>query len=329
MGRFQSTLAEQNTVIRNDADAHPFDMREAGDERCPVALLELEKTASVDEACDDFAHVDLPPQIARPNAEKLVGVVSGRLGRLERGRRLGTISEMADNVAQNLESVLVVFRKMIRDPRYLGVDARAAEILGRDVFTRRGFHERRAREKDGASAVDDDRLIAHRGNVGAPGGARAHDSGDLRDARSAQDRLVAKDTAEVIAVGEDFRLERKESPAAIDEIDARKPVLERYLLCAKMLFYGDRVIRAAFHRCVVRHDHALAPAHETYPGDEPSGRNGGVVELVACEGAELQKRCSFVDEERNAVADEDLALVAVPRMGCLAAAFSDRFELSR
>ena len=46
-----------------------------------------------------------------------------------------------------------------------------------------GLHQGRAAQEDGAGAVDDDGLVAHGRDVGAAGGAAAHDRGDLGDAR--------------------------------------------------------------------------------------------------------------------------------------------------
>jgi hypothetical protein len=55
-------------------------------------------------------------------------------------------------------------------------------------------------------------------------------SGDLGDAEGRHPGLVVEDPAEVVAVREDVRLERQERAAAVDEVDARQPVLERDLL---------------------------------------------------------------------------------------------------
>src|SRR6202008_4922894 len=45
-----------------------------------------------------------------------------------------------------------------------------------------------------------------RRHIGAPGRARAHEAGDLGDARGAHPGLVGEDAAEVVAVGEDLGL---------------------------------------------------------------------------------------------------------------------------
>ena len=52
----------------------------------------------------------------------------------------------------------------------------------RDDLAGGGLHQRRAAEEDRALVADDHGLVAHRRDVGAAGGARAHHRGDLRDA---------------------------------------------------------------------------------------------------------------------------------------------------
>jgi hypothetical protein len=50
-------LAEQDAVVGDDADRHAVEAREAGDERRPVARLELVEARAVDDARDHLAHV--------------------------------------------------------------------------------------------------------------------------------------------------------------------------------------------------------------------------------------------------------------------------------
>ena len=136
------------------------------------------------------------------------------------------------------------------------MDVGAAQLLGRHVLAGRGLHERRAAEEDRASALDDDRLVAHRRDVRAAGRARAHHERHLRDARGRHPGLVVEDAAEVIAIGEDLGLERQERAAGIDEVEARKLVLERDLLGSQVLLDRHRVVGAALDGGVVRDDDA-------------------------------------------------------------------------
>ena len=47
----------------------------------------------------------------------------------------------------------------------------AAELLGGHLLAGRGFDERRSAEKDRPLIADDHGLVAHRRDVGTPGGA--------------------------------------------------------------------------------------------------------------------------------------------------------------
>ena len=58
-------------------------------------------------------------------------------------------------------------------------------------------------------------------------------------------RLVEEDTAEMVAVGEDFRLVRQVRSAAVDEVDAGQPVLERDFLRAEVFLDRQRIIGPA------------------------------------------------------------------------------------
>jgi hypothetical protein len=99
------------------------------------------------------------------------------------------------------------------------------------------------------------------GHVGATRRARSHDDGNLRNARSRHLRLIEEDTAEVLAIGKHFRLQRQERATRIDEIHTRQVVLQCHLLCTNVLLDGQRVIRAAFDGGVVRHDDHVATRH--------------------------------------------------------------------
>ena len=201
------------------------------------------------------------------------------------------------------------------------VDVAAAELLGRHLLARRRLHERRAAEEDGAVFGDDDRLVGHRRDVGAAGGARAEDDGDLRDAGGRHVRLVEEDAAEVVAVGEDFGLARQVGAATVDEVEARQPVLRRHLLRAQVLLRRDRVVRPALDRRVVRDDHHRPAVHRADAGDDAARRDHLVaVQLVARERRELEEGRPRVDDLLDPLARQHLAARPVQRARLLAAA---------
>ena len=232
--------------------------REAGDERRGVALLELVEARSVHEPGDHFADVVRLARIDGDDAVELFGVVLGRLGRRHvAGQPLGRV-QRGDDRPRDLQRVLVVFREVVGDAGETRVHVGAAQLFGGHFFAGGGLHERRAAEKDRARAFDDDRLVGHRGHVGAAGRAGAHDDGDLRNALGRHPRLIEEDAAEMLAIGEDLGLQRQKRAAGIDEIHAGQPVLERDLLRAHVLLDRDGVVGAAFDGRVVGDDHHFA-----------------------------------------------------------------------
>ena len=167
---------------------------------------------------------------------------------------------------------------------------RAAERLRVDLLAGRRAHQRRAAEEHPALIAHDDGMIGHRRHVGAARRAGAVHHRDLRDALRRQPRLIEEDASEVIAIGEHLVLLGQERAAALHQIDARQRVLAGDLLRAQVLLDGERIVGAALHRRVVRHDHAWPPAHPADAGDEPRARQIVVVDAMRGERRQLEER---------------------------------------
>src|SRR4030095_14114305 len=116
----------------------------------------------------------------------------------------------------------------------------AAAFPGGPLLPCRRLYKRRAADEDRPGPADDDRLVAHRRDIGAAGRAGAHHGGDLGDPLRGHARLVEEDAPEVLPVWEDLVLERKKGAAGIDEVGARQLVLLRDLLGAQVLLDRDR-----------------------------------------------------------------------------------------
>ena len=206
----------------------------------------------------------------------------------------------------------VVFRVVVGDSGQSGVDVGAAKFLGGDFLTGRGLHERRAAEENRPGALDDDRLVRHRGHVRAARRARSHHDGDLREAGGRHARLVEEDAAEVLAIRKDVCLERQERAAGVYQVHARQVVLERDLLCPQVLLDGERVVRAALDRRVVGDDHDLASRDAGNPRHEAGAGRVVLVHLEGGKRRELEERRARVDQAIETFADRQLALRAVP-----------------
>ena len=187
------------------------------------------------------------------------------------------------------------------------MDVGSAQLLVRDLLARGRLDERRAADEDRPLAADDDRLVAHRRDIGPARGARAHDDRDLGDAERGQPGLVVEDPAEVLLVRERPGLVREEDPARIDEVDAGQPVLQGHLLGADVLLDGHREVGPALDRGVVGHDEHLAAVDDADAGDHARRRGLVVVHAVGGQRAELQEGRVAVEEPVQPLADEELS----------------------
>ena len=113
----------------------------------------------------------------------------------------------------------------------------AAQLLGADHLAGRRLHQRRAAQENRALLVDDDGFIAHGRHIGAARRARAHDHGDLRNARRRHGGLVEEDAAEMIAVGKDFVLVRQIGAAANPPDRCRADDFRAAISCARRCFF--------------------------------------------------------------------------------------------
>ncbi len=213
-------------------------------------------------------------------------------------------------------------------PEILRVHVAAAEFLRRDDLADRGLHQRRAAQEDGALVADDHGLVAHRGDVGAAGGAGAHHGGDLRDLRRGHLGLVEEDPAEVLLVREDLVLLGQEGPARVHEVDAGQPVLEGDFLGPEVLLHRHRVVGAALDRGVVGNDQHLAAVDQADPGDHARAGRIVVVHAVGGQRRDLQERAAVIEQLVDAFAREEFAAGHMafpglfrPAQGCRGEAF--------
>gem|GEM_PF-5434342 len=130
----------------------------------------------------------------------------------------------------------------------------------------------------------------------------------------------------MVAVREGPLLQRQEDASRVDEVDAREAVLQRYLLRANVLLYGDGEIGAALDGGVVGDDQDLAAVDDAHAGDEARGRRLVVVHVPGGEGAELEEGRVAVEETFQAVAHQHLAALNVALALALGTHFADLRE---
>src|SRR4029079_4933955 len=116
----------------------------------------------------------------------------------------------------------------------------------------------------------------------------------------------------MIAIGKDLRLQRQEGAPRVDQVNARQSVLERDFLRADVLSYCQRIVGAPLDRVVVGDDQHLAPRHAADPGDDAGARRLVVVEIPRRQRRQLEERGALVEQLVDAVANRQLALLAVP-----------------
>jgi hypothetical protein len=224
---------------------------------------------------------------------------------LEVGCAVG--GQVADDVADDRQRMLVILGDMVDHARLAAVEVAAAQILRADHFAGRGLHQRRAGEEDRALVAHDHALVGHGGNIGAARGAAAHHAGDLRDALGRHVRLVEEDAAEMVAIGEDLGLVRQVGAARIDQIDTRQPVGPGDLLRAEMLLDRHRIVSAALHRRIVAHDHHRTARDAADAGDHPRARHFAMIHVAGGELADFEERRAGIEQPLDSVAGKQLA----------------------
>ncbi len=211
---------------------------------------------------------------------------------------------------------------MVDDAGDAGVDVGAAELFGRYRLAGRRLDQRGAAEEDRPLIVDDHRFIAHGGNVGPAGGAGAEDGGKLRYSPGRHARLVVKDAAKVIAVGEDIGLLRQEGSSRVDEVDAGQEVALGDFLGAKVLFHRHGSVSAPLDGGVVGADHAEDAGDFADACQDAGGRRCGI-QAVPCQGRELEKGRALVEQTVDTRPYGQLVALAQLLLGFFASAKGD------
>ena len=304
---FLGGLAEQDTVVGDDAHRVAVDMGKTGHQGLAVVAFEFVEFGAVDDAGNDVAHVELFTQVGADNAVDFFGVVQRCLGFADLHVGRFAAVEVGDAAPGDFQGVGVVLGVMIGHTGDFAVHVGTAQVFGADDFTGGGFYQRRAGQEDGALVAHDDGFVGHGGYVGTAGGAQAHDDGDLGNVVGGHAGLVVEDAAEVVAVGEDVVLPWQVGAAGVDQVDAGQAVLQGDFLGAQVFLDRQRVVAAAFHGGVVGDDHAFGAGDAADAGDDACGRDFFVIDVVGGELADFQEGGAVVQEAVDAFPWEQFA----------------------
>ena len=111
----------------------------------------------------------------------------------------------------------------------------------------------------------------------------------------------------MLTVRKHVSLKRQECAAAVDEVDASQPILERDLLRAKVLLDGERVVRAALDRRVVGDDHARRPLDLSDTRDDAGTGGLVVVQPVGGKRTQLEERAPRIEQALDPLSYRQLA----------------------
>ena len=258
MRPFQRTLAEEDSIVGDDADGISPDVGETANQGQAVQFLEFVELGAVDHAGDDVTHVKRFAPVNRNHAIDVFRCKQ-RLARLAhvQGRARGLL-QSGDDAARNTDRMTVVLCVVIGDAGLARMHVSTAEFFRRNHLARGGLHQWRSAEKNRALIANDNALIRHCRHIGSPGSAGAHYDRDLWDPQGGHLCLIVEDTPKMPFVREDLILHRQEGAAGIDHVDARQIILPRDILGPKMFFYSQRIIGATLDGRVIGYNDAFA-----------------------------------------------------------------------
>ena len=223
---------------------------------------------------------------------------------------------------------MLVLGQVVGQAAVGGVHLRAAEFLVAGVLAGGDLHQRRAAEEHLGAAADEDVVVGQARLVGPARGGAAEHHRDRGDAAGGQFGDVVEHPAALGEVGEVTPHRRvrvlagtaaaQVTAGRLDELDVGHPVVPGDLQGAHQLADADHGHGPAEVGRVVADDHALGALD--HADAEHHAAADVVVGLVAGQRADLKERAVRIEEQRDALADQQLAAAPVARDGPLPAA---------
>src|SRR5256884_87140 len=199
-------------LVGDKTNCPPANSRIAAEQRFAVFGSILVEFTGVHDAPDDFVRIILFRRIAGKNAVDFLGGIK-RVARPHMAEWRGIRrSQLIRERANAIKTRLVIRLTKIHGPADLRMHFRAAQIFGGRLLPDGGLHQRGTGEKQSRPFGHED-VIAHHRKIRASRHAHAHDGGNLRNAHSAHDRIVAKDAAKIVGIRKNIFLQgKKQAP---------------------------------------------------------------------------------------------------------------------
>ncbi|MNP01517.1 hypothetical protein D3C76_933360 [compost metagenome] len=270
--------------------------------------LEFKKVRSVGEAGDDFARVVGFFRIIRDQAQQFVDGVERLLpATFGEWRQLLVPRQQADNLAYLSHAIGVVFSQVFGGAGGLCVHLGAAQLFIGGHFAGGGLEQWGTCEKQLGLAAHHHHVIRQPRLIGATrrGGAVHH--GDLGQPHGRHPRLIGKAAR---AFDENLRRVIEVGAAAFGEGDHRQFVFHGDLLQAQGFLQAAGGDGPAPDRAVVRHHQHAHAGHVADAGDQAATGAAAVlvvVQLVAGQARQFEKRCAGVQQQVEALARQQLA----------------------
>ena len=265
------------------------------------------KPRSIDDTSDQFAHVDRGTVISRDEPHQVLNIVSRRFRFCHGCRCLFGGAEVFNDVANHAQRLVFVLSEVVCHPGLCGVHVCSTEFFRGDFLPCSRFDEGWTGEENGAVALDDDGLIGHGWNVGAPGRARSQHGSHLGDAVSGHSCLIAENAAEMPDVGKHFVLHRQEGATGVNEVDARQVVFMGDGLRSDVFLDRHGVVRSTLDSGVVGNEEALASVDHADAGDDTGRVCSSVVEVVSSKRREFQEGRTGVNDALDAFSSKVFA----------------------
>ena len=256
--------ALMHRIVRHHPDRIAVNPSQSGNPRTPIERSNLKERAFVDAPVNRAVTVIGPSTIPRHQPTQAlfapVRIVS-RLNPL--GHLVDALRQIAQELANLPEGVLLVLGQVVDRARLVDVDALVAQVLLRNVVAQRRLNDRRTAGEELRNALHHDREVGHAGIDRRQSGDRTHHGGNhWRHAH--QLHVKGRPRVAVGQIRATKRLKAAHRAAGrVEHPHIRHPPLKRplirVLLGAETARRAVAAARAAANRKVAGRNHDLAP----------------------------------------------------------------------